>query len=162
MEEIAAVYARSLFEVARDQDKLDEVREQVGQVADALDANRELAVFLFSPYFSTQEKENGLEALLDGADPALVNFLKLLIQNHRMPFIFRVRREYDALWREEHRLVPVQGARPAEVGPQGIRHAGGRSRSGAGRAGRATPSAASPNTAGPATAAGPADLGRSA
>src|SRR5258708_7632016 len=104
MEAIPAVYARSLFEVARAPVKLDAVREHLGQVADALDANRERAVFFFSPYFSTQEKENGLEALLDGAGPALVNFLKLLIQNHRMPCIFRVRREYDGLWREEHRL----------------------------------------------------------
>ena len=36
MEEIAQVYARSLFEVAREQDKLDVVRDQVGQFADAL------------------------------------------------------------------------------------------------------------------------------
>ena len=32
MEEIAVVYARSLFEVAKDQDKLDDVREQLGGV----------------------------------------------------------------------------------------------------------------------------------
>jgi F-type H+-transporting ATPase subunit delta len=124
MEEIAAVYARSLFEVARDQGKLDEVREQLGQVADALDANRELAVFFFSPYFSTQEKENGLESMLDGAEPALINFLKLLIENHRMPFIFRVRRGYDALWREEHRLLPVQVTSAIELDPKTIEQIG--------------------------------------
>ena len=37
MEEIAQVYARSLFEVAKEQDKLDVVREQLGQFADALE-----------------------------------------------------------------------------------------------------------------------------
>ena len=36
MEEIAEVYARSLFEVAEEQDKLDPVHEQLGQFADAL------------------------------------------------------------------------------------------------------------------------------
>src|SRR5258708_31673477 len=117
MEEIAAVYARSLFEVARDQDKLDEVREQLGQVADALDANRELAVFFFSPYFATQEKENGLESLLIGAEPALMNFLKLLIENHRMPFIFRVRRGYDALWGEGRRPPPAQATQRTPAPP---------------------------------------------
>ena len=59
MEEIAEVYARSLFEVAQEQDKLDDVREQLGQFADALDEDRELPVFFFSPYFSTQEKKDG-------------------------------------------------------------------------------------------------------
>ena len=62
MDELAEVYARSLFEVARDQGKLDELREQLGQFADALDQNRELAVFFFSPYFSTKEKQDGLRA----------------------------------------------------------------------------------------------------
>ena len=107
MEEIAAVYARSLFEVARERDSLDGVREQLGQVADALEQHRELATFFFSPYFSTQEKRDGLERLLDDADPTLLNFLELLIENHRMPVIFRIRRAVDGLWREAHRLLPV-------------------------------------------------------
>ena len=124
MEEIAAVYARSLFEVAREQGKLDAVREQLGQVADAIDSNRELATFFFSPYFSTQEKKGGLESLLDGAEPAIMNFLKLLIENHRMPFIFRVRREYDALWREDHRLLPVEVTSAIELDPKTIEQIG--------------------------------------
>ena len=57
MEEIAAVYARSLFEVAQEQDKLDDVRDQLGEFADALDDDRELQVFFFSPYFSTAGEE---------------------------------------------------------------------------------------------------------
>ena len=56
MEEIAVVYARSLFEAALDQDKLDVVREQLGQFADALESDRELQVFFFSPYFATLSK----------------------------------------------------------------------------------------------------------
>jgi F-type H+-transporting ATPase subunit delta len=108
MEEIAAVYARSLFEVAKEQGKLDEVREQLGQFADAMQADRDLQVFFFSPYFSTPEKEDGLDRAVSGADETLVNFLKLLIENHRMPVIFRVRRGYDELWEEENKLLPVQ------------------------------------------------------
>ena len=96
MEEIAAVYARSLFEAALEQDKLDVVREQLGQFADALDGDRELQVFFFSPYFSTQEKKDGLHRAVDGAEPIFLNFLELLLENHRMPAIFRIRREYDA------------------------------------------------------------------
>jgi F-type H+-transporting ATPase subunit delta len=107
MEEIAAVYARSLFEVAKEQDKLDLVREQLGAFADALDETRELQVFFFSPYFSTIEKQDGLERAVTDADEVVVNFLNLLIENHRMPVIFRVRRGFDALWREENKLLPV-------------------------------------------------------
>jgi F-type H+-transporting ATPase subunit delta len=107
MEELAQVYTRSLFEVAREHGKLDVLREQLGQFAEALEGNRELAVFFFSPYFSTKEKQQGLERMLDGADERLLNFLKLLIENHRMPVIFRIRREYERLWEQENRLLPV-------------------------------------------------------
>jgi F-type H+-transporting ATPase subunit delta len=115
MEEIAAVYARSLFEVAKEQDKLDLVREQLGAFTDALDETRELQVFFFSPYFSTQEKQDGLDRAVTDADPVVVNFLKLLIENHRMPVIFRVRRELDRLWEEENQLLPVRVTSAVEL-----------------------------------------------
>jgi F-type H+-transporting ATPase subunit delta len=108
VEEIAQVYARSLFEVARDQDKLDDVREQLGEFADAVEADRGLTTFFFSPYFSTEEKKDGLHKSVEGAEPILMNFLELLLEKHRMPAIYRIRREYDGLWREEHKLLPVQ------------------------------------------------------
>ena len=108
MEELAQVYARSLFEVAREHDSLDELREQIGQFVDAVNENRELAVFFFSPYFSTKEKQEALGRILDGADPILLNFLELLIENHRMPVIFRIRQEYERLWEEENRMLPVE------------------------------------------------------
>jgi F-type H+-transporting ATPase subunit delta len=107
VEEIASVYARALFEAAQDAGRLDEVREQLGQVADALDANRDLQVFFFSPYFSSEEKRDGLARVLTGADPLLTNFLELLIEKHRMPVIFRIRRRLDRLWEEANRLLPV-------------------------------------------------------
>jgi ATP synthase F1 delta subunit len=115
MEEIAAVYARSLFEVAQEQNKLDPIRDQLGEFADALNDTRELQVFFFSPYFSTAEKVDGLDRTVSDADPALVNFLKLLIENHRMPVIFRVRREFDQLWQEENKLLPVQVTSAVEL-----------------------------------------------
>ena len=126
MEEIAAVYARSLFEVAKEQGKLDEVREQLGQFADAMQGDRELQVFFFSPYFSTPEKEDGLDRAVTGADDTIVNFLKLLIENHRMPVIFRVRRGYDELWEEENKLLPVQVTSAVELDQATVKQIGDR------------------------------------
>ncbi len=108
MEEIAVVYARSLFEVAKDQDKLDTVRDQLGAFVDALSETRELQVFFFSPYFSTAEKEDGLERAVSDADPVVLNFLNLLIEKHRMPVVFRIRANFDRLWEDENKLLPVE------------------------------------------------------
>jgi len=108
MEELARVYGRSLFGVALEQGRLDELREQLGQFADALNDNRELAVFFFSPYFSTKEKQDALGRILEGAGEVFLNFLELLIENHRMPVIFRIRQEFERLWQEENRMLGVE------------------------------------------------------
>jgi|SRR4051794_1853026 len=126
MEEIATVYARSLFEVAKERDKLDVVREQLGAFADALDASRELQLFFFSPYFSTVEKEDGLDRAVTDADEIVVNFLKLLIENHRTPVIFRLRRAYEELWQEENKLLPVQITSAVELDRATVQQIGDR------------------------------------
>jgi F-type H+-transporting ATPase subunit delta len=108
MEEIAQVYARALFEVAKEHGALDEIREQLDQFADALHENRDLAIFFFSPYFSAAEKEEGLRRAIAGADPRFLNFLEALIERHRMPAIFRIRDTFNVLWEEEHRQLRVE------------------------------------------------------
>ena len=115
MEEIAQVYSRSLFEVAKEHGKLDRIKDELGAFADALAQNRELSVFFFSPYFSTQEKEDGLRRTVVDADPTLVNFLQLLIENHRLPVIHRIRRQFDVLWDHENRRLPVEVTSAVEL-----------------------------------------------
>jgi F-type H+-transporting ATPase subunit delta len=126
MEEIAVVYARSLFEAALEEDKLDVVREQLGEFADALAADRQLQVFFFSPYFSTEEKKDGLHRAVEGAEPIFLNFLELLLENHRMPAMFRIRRGYDHLWESHNRLLPVAVTSAVELDEQTVRGIGDR------------------------------------
>ena len=56
MEEVAEVYARALFEAAQEYDVLDEVHDQLGQFADALNGSRDLMVFFVSPDFSGERR----------------------------------------------------------------------------------------------------------
>jgi len=107
MESIARVYGESLFDVALSQGKIDQVREQLGQFADAVVANDELSLFLFSPYFSGEEKKDGLVKIIDGAEPIVLNFLQLLAEKHRLPAVHRIRRDFEARWAEHNKLLPV-------------------------------------------------------
>jgi F-type H+-transporting ATPase subunit delta len=107
MQEIAQVYARSLFEVASEQGQLDTVKEQLGEFTDAVAKNRDLAVFFFSPYFSSDEKTSGLHRTVEGAEPMVMNFLEALIERHRMPVIYRIRTEFDLLYDKSNKLLPV-------------------------------------------------------
>jgi len=124
MEEIARVYAEALFDVARDKGKLDEIHEQLGQVAEAIADNRDLQVFLFSPYFSSSEKREGISRVVSGADPALVNFLELLAEKHRMPAIFRIRRRFDEMWAKEERRLEVKLTSAVDLPPDLVEEVG--------------------------------------
>lgn len=118
MEEIARIYAQSLFEVARERDKLDAIREQLGQVADTIAENRDLQVFLFSPYFTSAEKRDGIARAVSGAESELMNFLELLAEKHRMPVIFRIRERLDELWAKEKGQLEVRLTSAVELDPE--------------------------------------------
>jgi F-type H+-transporting ATPase subunit delta len=126
VEEIAQVYARALFEVASEQDTLDRVHDELGAFADAVSESRDLMQFFFSPYFSVIEKKEGLERAVTGASPALTNFLQALIERHRMPAIFRIRTEYNALWDEARKLLPVQITSAIALGDDEVKSLGER------------------------------------
>jgi F-type H+-transporting ATPase subunit delta len=124
MQELAEVYSRALFDVAKEQDILDEVHEQLGQFTDELDTNRDMQVFFFSPYFSSQEKKDGIGKLIEGADENFVRFLELLAERHRMPAIFRIRRAFDRLYAEERKLLPVTVTSAVELEEDTVKEIG--------------------------------------
>ena len=107
MPEAARVYAEALFEAGKDKGKLDSLQSQLAQFVDVVERNHDLQVFLFSPYLSSSEKKEGLGRAISGAEPELSNFLELLVEKHRMPEVFRIRREFDELWKKENRRLDV-------------------------------------------------------
>jgi F-type H+-transporting ATPase subunit delta len=117
MADAARVYAEALFEVGRDKGKLDTLQQQLTQFANEVDRNRELQVFFFSPYLSTAEKQEGIERAISGAEPELINFLELLVDKHRMTEVFRIRREFDELWKQENRRLDVTVTSAVELDP---------------------------------------------
>ncbi len=124
MQDAARVYAGALFEVAKDKGKLDTLREQLGQFADAVDGNRDLQVFFFSPYFSSAEKREGIAKTISGANPELVNFLELLAEKQRMPALFGIRKRFDELWDEANQRLEVTLTSAIELDPSVIESVG--------------------------------------
>jgi ATP synthase F1 delta subunit len=124
MEDVARVYAEALFEAAKDKGKLDEVRDQLGQFTDAVAENRDLQLFFFSPYFSSAEKREALERAVVDGEPELVNFLELLIEKHRTPVLFRIRRQFDSLWAKENKRLGVTVTSAVELDPEITRRIG--------------------------------------
>ncbi|MEX2108939.1 MAG: ATP synthase F1 subunit delta [Solirubrobacterales bacterium] len=117
MPEAARVYAEALFDVAKEKGRLDEIGEDLGRFADALEGDRDLQVFFFSPHFSSAEKVEGLGRAISGADPELVNFLELLIEKRRMNEAFRIRDRFEQLWKQENKRLDVTVTSAVELDP---------------------------------------------
>jgi F-type H+-transporting ATPase subunit delta len=126
VEEISEVYSRALFEAAKDNDVLDRVHDEIDEIADAIEENEELQMFFFSPYFSSDEKKEGVGKVLSGADERTTNFLELLAERHRMPVLFRIRRDFDELWAEEKELLPVSVTSAVEIDDKLVKDIGKR------------------------------------
>jgi F-type H+-transporting ATPase subunit delta len=118
MEEIARVYAGALFGAAKDRGKLDVIRDQLAQFVDALHGNRDMQLFLFSPYFSSAEKIEGLQKAVTDAEPELSNFLELLLEKGRMPAIFRIQRQFNTLWDKENKRLGVTVTSAVDLDPE--------------------------------------------
>jgi len=117
MPDAARVYAEALFEVAKEKGKLDAIGADLAQFADAVEAGRDLQIFFFSPHFASAEKIEGLRRAIGGADAELVNFLELLIEKHRLTEIFRIRREFEGMWKKENKRIDVTVTSAVELDP---------------------------------------------
>jgi F-type H+-transporting ATPase subunit delta len=122
VEELGRVYGDALFDVAKETGKLDRIHDELGEFADAVSASRDLQVFLFSPYFSSTEKREGLARTVSGAEEELMNFLELLAEKHRMPALWHVRRHFDERWAEENRRLDVRLTSAVELDPNVVEH----------------------------------------
>jgi F-type H+-transporting ATPase subunit delta len=118
MEEIARVYATALFAAAKDRGKLDAIRDQLGQFVEALEGSKDLRLFLFSPYFSSTEKIDGLRRSLSDPEPEFENFLELLLEKGRMPVIFRIQRQFNEMWDKENKRLGVTVTSAVELDPE--------------------------------------------
>ncbi|WP_088347848.1 MULTISPECIES: F0F1 ATP synthase subunit delta [Rhodomicrobium] len=83
---MAGRYATALFELARDEGKLDETAAALTALDELLDESPDLARLVRSPIFSATEQAAALAALTEkaGIPPLTSNFLQLLVKNRRL------------------------------------------------------------------------------
>jgi F-type H+-transporting ATPase subunit delta len=104
-------YANALFDLARDENALDQVDRALTRFLALLDGSPDLQRLVRSPVFSADEQRAGLEAILDKAQIAGLtrDFLGVLTRNRRL---FAVR-EMAAAFRGK--LAKERGEVEAEV-----------------------------------------------
>ena len=104
----ARLYARSLFEAARDEKRLDVVLEELGDFVAALGEVPELRSLLTNPELDPDERTAALDEILGGADELIRNFLRLLSEKGRTAQIDEIYRELEELVAAEQKRLTVE------------------------------------------------------
>jgi F-type H+-transporting ATPase subunit delta len=102
------VYARALFEAAREKDRLEPVGEQLAQVVQATAEVPELRELLRNPQLDPRARAEVLGSLLEGGDEILRNFLLLLADKGRSGQLEEIAREFQRLVAEEGGIVHAE------------------------------------------------------
>ncbi|MCA1386205.1 F0F1 ATP synthase subunit delta [Bradyrhizobium yuanmingense] len=96
---VSGRYATALFELARDQNVVDEVKADLDKFDALLNENADLKRLVRSPVFAADAQSKALSAVLDkvGIAGITANFLKVLTANRRLFAVADVSRAYRAL-----------------------------------------------------------------
>ena len=105
---VARTYARALFDAAKEQGKLDEIREELEAFVTAIRDVPELRALIRNPELDPPAKADALAAVLQDADEVLRNFARVVAEKGRAPMLEEIAREYDALVAAEERILNVE------------------------------------------------------
>lgn len=84
---IATRYAKSLIELAIEQDKLEQIHEDMNRLA-AVMKNRDFYLFLKSPIINNDKKNAALEEIAkDRVDQLTLSFVQLLVRKNREVYV---------------------------------------------------------------------------
>jgi len=103
------MYARALFEAARDAGQLDEVRNDVVDVAATVEQVPDLHAVLVNPELDPDVKASVLvDVLGDDANELVRNFVRLLAEKGRGAELPEIAREFETLVAAEQRVLAVE------------------------------------------------------
>jgi len=105
---VARTYARALFDVAKEQGKLDEIREELHSFVTSIRDVPELRALIRNPELDPPAKADALAAVLQGAEEILRNFARLVAEKGRAQMLEEIAREYDTLVAAEEQILNVE------------------------------------------------------
>jgi len=102
------VYARALYDAAKDENRVDAVREELGDFVEAQRQVPELRELLRNPQLDQRLKASALEELLGGEEQLVRNFLMLLTEKGRAGEIEEIARDFERIVAQEKGILDVE------------------------------------------------------
>ena len=105
---VARTYARALFEAAKDKGRIEPVRDELTTFVAAVEEVPELKSLIRNPELDPLTKAAALDAVLEGADELIRNFVRVVTEKGRAAQLDEIAREYEALVAAEEQILSVE------------------------------------------------------
>lgn len=103
---VARRYAEALFEVALENNSLDELKEEIKAVSNIFERETKLKTIFEHPKLSKDEKKDILNSLFkDRISQEMLNLLYIIVDKGRERYISKIKKEYISLANEEQGIV---------------------------------------------------------
>jgi F-type H+-transporting ATPase subunit delta len=101
------IYARALFDAAKERNALPRVRDEFAGFVEALESSGELRNLLRNPQIDARAKRAGIDAVFGESDPVFLNFLRVSADKRRLGEVEEIHREFERLVAEDERVLKV-------------------------------------------------------
>jgi F-type H+-transporting ATPase subunit delta len=105
---IAEPYAEALMALAEEQNAMDEIAADVAVIVNATGQVGELAQMLASPIMPARLKKQVLQRVFPDLHPLMRNFLSLLVDRGRIPFLLDICKQWQMLLRQRRNIALAQ------------------------------------------------------
>ena len=93
---VAHVYSDALFEVAIEENKVDQLYQELQEIADLFKSYPEFFELFKTPKISVEDKKKSVEEVFKGkVSDEMMNFLKIVLDKRRSSAIFNIKNEFD-------------------------------------------------------------------
>lgn len=121
MSVVHRTYARALYDAAKEAGRLPQIREDLGDFVAATRQVAELDELLRNPQLDRRAKSAAVEAVAQGSDPLVLNFLRLLVEKRRAGDVAEVGEEFERLAAADEGELTVELTTAYELGDEEAR-----------------------------------------
>ncbi len=106
MGQVDTVYASAIFELAKEDEKLDQINEEMKSLYEIFKSENELREILGTPVVSSEDKKDLIKNVFkDKVSKDVFNFMNVLIDKNRMNEFMGISEEFFTLYRAESNII---------------------------------------------------------
>lgn len=105
---VAKRYAKALYDIGTEQGKSEIFAENLNELAALLEANEEVGAMLLNQSIQNDDKKKAINALLNGMEPMVINFVDLVVDKNRAGSLIAMCASYIELMEEQANVARAE------------------------------------------------------